>query len=437
MGLLRAGIGAAAGALSDQWRDYFYCDSLAADVLMTKGTKRQKNNKGDQNIISNGSIIAVNEGQCMLIIQQGEIIEVCAEPGEFVFDSGTEPSVFYGGLGEGIKGTFERIGRRFTFAGNTANDQRVYFINTKEIMGNKFGTPTPVPFRVVDANIGLDIDISVRCNGEYSYKIVDPLLFFKNVAGNVSGDFKRKQIDGQLKSELLTSLQPAFARISEQGVRYSAVPAHTRELRDALRIELSGDWEQRRGIRVEQIGVNSIAASPEDEDRIKNLQMTAVMRDPNMRAANASMATGEAMKAAASNTAGAMTGFMGMNMAGAAGGGMGFNQPGMYNGVGQPYEAQNAYGVAQGGGFGGGQQQGGWTCECGTKNSGKFCMNCGKPKPASQPAGGWTCPKCGASNAGKFCMECGTPRPADGAWTCSCGTQNTGKFCMNCGKPRA
>lgn len=437
MGLIRTGIAAVTSSLSDQFLEYFYCESLPSDVLMSKGVHQKKRSKDSNNVITNGSVIAVNEGQCMLIVQQGEIVEVCAEPGAFRFDSGTEPSVFYGGLGAGIKETFAQIGRRFTFGGNAGTDQRVYYINTKEIVGNKYGTPTPVPFRVVDANIGLDIDISVRCNGEYSYKIVNPLLFYKNVAANVSDTFKRNQIDSQLKSEFLTSLQPGFARISEQGIRYSAVPGHTIELRDALREELSYDWEQRRGIRIEQVGVNSIAASPEDEERIKNLQMTAVMRDPNMRAANASMATGEAMKTAAGNSAGAMTGFMGMNMAGMAGNGMGFNQPGMYSGMGQPYQAQNAYGVAANGGFGAGQQaSGGWSCACGTQNTGKFCMNCGKPKP--EPAGGWACPKCGVQNTGKFCQECGTPKPADnGSWTCKCGAQNTGKFCINCGSPRA
>lgn len=433
MGLLKAGIGAAAGALSDQWRDYIYCDSLTADVLMTKGQRRQKNNKGDENIITNGSIIVVNEGQCMIIVQQGEIIEVCAEAGEFVFDSGTEPSIFSGNLGDGIKSTFETIGRRFTFAGNTANDQRVYYLNTKEIMGNKFGTASPVPFRVVDMNIGLDTDISVRCNGEYSYKIVDPLLFYKNVAANVEGSFTRDKIDSQLKSEFLTALQPSFARISEMGIRYSAVPGHTLELADALNESLSKSWGEKRGIEVAAVGINTITASPEDEERIKQLQMTAVMRDPNMRAANFSMSQGEAMKTAAANEGGAMMGFMGMNMAQGAGG----QQPGLYDGVGQPYQAQNAYPVQQGG-FSTPQSDA-WTCSCGTKNTGKFCMNCGNPKPAPQPAAGsWACPKCGAQNTGKFCIECGTPRPAaaDGPWTCSCGAQNTGKFCMECGKPR-
>lgn len=437
MGLIAAAVSGASGVLKNSYRDYVYCDALPADVLMAKGQKksnRKASNKGDDDLLSEGSIIAINEGQCMIVVQQGRIVEVCAEPGEFELTSG-EPSIFYGKLGEGIKQTFSSIGKAITFGGGIANDVRVYFFNMKEIIGNKFGTPTPVPFRVVDMNIGLDVDISVRCNGEYSYKIVDPLLFYKNVAGNVEGSYSRKELDSQLKSEFLTALQPAFATISEQGVRYSAVPGHTKELAVAMRDELTPSWTEYRGIEIVKVGINSIAANPEDEERLKTLQMTAVMRDPNMRAANQSMATGDAMRTAAGNTAGAMTGFMGMNMAGNAGASMA--QPGMYDGVGQPYQYQNAYNVAGNGGFGNGQQAGGWKCECGAQNTGKFCMNCGKPKPA--PAGGWACPKCGAQNTGKFCMECGTPKPAadDGTWTCECGAQNTGKFCMNCGKPRA
>ena len=427
MGLLKAGIGAVSGALGDQWRDYFYCDSLTADVLMTKARKRQGD--GNDNIISNGSIIAVNEGQCMLIVQQGEIVEVCAEPGEFVYDTGTEPSVFYGGLGEGIKATFSRIGRRFSFGGGTGNDQRVYFFNTKEIMGNKYGTPTPVPFRVVDANIGLDIDISVRCNGEFSYRIADPLLFYKNVAGNVEGSFTRDKIDSQLRSELLTALQPAFARISEMGIRYSSVPGHTMELAEELNRILSPSWAEKRGIVIVAMGMNSIATSPEDEERIKELQRMAVYRDPNMRAA----LSADAMKTAAGNEAGAMVGFMGMNMAQQSMGNMAAQ--GLY-GDGSPYQAQNAYQVQQ-------PKQAaaanGWTCpQCGATNTGKFCMECGTPKPA--PAGTWACPKCGTQNTGKFCMECGTPQPVAGPaeWTCpKCGATNTGKFCMECGTPQA
>lgn len=327
MGLLKAGIGAAGGVLADSWREYFYCDALDANTLVAKGQKRtsdkgrSSNTRGESNIISDGSIIAVNEGQFMIIVEQGAIVEACGEAGEFVFDKSTEPSLFFGeaSLGDRLMASFERVGTRFTFGGDTGKDQRVYFFNTKEIMGNKYGTASPVPFRVVDNNIGLDVDISVRCNGEYSYKIVDPLMFYKNVCGNVEEPYTRDKIDSQLKSELLTALQPAFAKISAMGVRYSAVPAHTTDVAKALNEVLSQEWTDLRGIQVASFGVNSIAASPEDEAMIKELQKAAVMRDPSMAAANLAASQADAMRMAASNENGAMVGFMGMGMANAVG----------------------------------------------------------------------------------------------------------------------
>ena len=439
MGLIKAGIGAAGGVLADSWREYFYCDSLEADVLCAKGQKRisdkgrSSNTKGESNIISDGSIIAVNEGQFMIIVEQGAIVDACGEAGEFVFDKSTEPSLFFGEsgtLGDRIKKSFERVGARFSFGGDTGKDQRVYFFNAKEIVGNKYGTAQPVPFRVVDANIGLDVDISVRCNGEYSYKIVDPLMFYKNVCGNVEEPYTRDKIDSQLKSELLTALQPAFAKISAMGVRYSAVPAHTTELADALNEVLSEKWADLRGIEVASFGVNTIAASEEDERMIKDLQKAAVMRDPAMAAANIAAAQSDAMRTAAANESGAMAGFMGMGMANMAGG---MNAGSLFNQQGGGGTPQSQYNVAAGGGFAAGNGEGGWTCSCGAQNTGKFCSNCGSPKPA--PAGSWTC-SCGAENTGKFCSNCGSKKPEADTWTCSCGAQNTGAFCGNCGSKR-
>lgn len=449
MGLLKAGIGAAAGVLSDSWRDYFYCEALDADTLVAKGAKRvnskgrSSNTKGDDNIISNGSIIAVADGQCMIIVEQGAIVEFCSDPGEFVWDSSTQPSVFYGGFGEGIKKSFAEFSKRVGFGGDTGTDQRIYYFNTKEIVGNKYGTSTPVPFRVVDANIGLDIDTAVRMNGVYSYRLADPILFYKNVCGNVESTYTRDQIDPQMKSEILTSLQPALAQISGMGIRYSAVPAHTKELADALNEEMSKDWRDLRGTEIVSFGVNSIAISPEDEEMIKQLQRTAVMRDPSMSAANLSAAQAEAMKAAASNEAGAMTGFMGLGMAGMTGTGMAASMPMPST----PNPPQSVYGASPTGGFGApqgtpsqapaagspaGTQATGWTCQCGTANTGKFCSNCGQPQP--QPQGEWVC-QCGTPNTGRFCGNCGQPQP-QGPWTCQCGTANEGKFCSNCGQGR-
>ena len=419
MGLLKAGAGALGGVFADSWRDYFYCDALNADTLVVKGMKRtsdkgrSSNTKGESNIISDGSIIAVADGQYMIIVEQGAIVDACGEPGEFVFDSSSEPSLFFGDdkITDRIKMAFERVGGRFTFGGDTGKDQRVYYFNKKEIIGNKYGTATPVPFRVVDANIGLDVDISVRCNGEYSYKITDPLLFYKNVCGNVEEPYTRDKIDSQLKSELLTALQPAFAKISAMGVRYSAVPAHTTELADALNEVLSEKWADLRGIEVASFGVNTIAASEEDERMIKDLQKAAVMRDPAMAAANIAAAQSDAMRTAAANESGAMAGFMGMGMANMAGG---MNTGSLFNQQGGGGTPQSQYNVAAGGGFatgnggGNGNGEGGWTCSCGAQNTGKFCSNCGSKKPT--PAGSWTC-SCGAENTGKFCSNCGSKRP--------------------------
>ena len=408
MGLIKAALGSVGSVLGDQWREYFYCDSMPENVLVTKGqkrtTSRSSNTKSSENIITNGAVIAVNEGQCMMIVDQGQIVEFAAEAGEFTWDSSTEGTIFYGGLGNGLKSSWNNLKRRFTFGGDTAKDQRVYFFNLKEILGNKFGTPTPVPFRVVDTNIGLDMDISVRCNGEYSYKITDPMLFYKNVCGNVQSEYTRDRFDSQLKSEFLTALQPAFAEISAKGIRYSALPGHTVEMAAAMNEALSAKWSNLRGISVVSVGVNSITASAEDEATIKELQKSAVFRNTNMAAAHMVQAQAEAMKAAASNENGAMMGFMGMNMAQAAGG---MNANALFQ-MGQQQQVQQQAAPAP------------------------------SPTAPAAPADGWTC-ACGAQNAsGKFCAECGTPRPIEG-WTCACGAVNKGKFCPECGakKPAA
>ena len=448
MGLIKAISGAIRGVAADQWKEYFYCDSMDANVLVTKGMKRTSGkfgsgNKGNDNLITNGSVVAVNEGQCMIIVDQGKVVEICAEAGDFLYDTSTEPSLLFGDLGDNIGKTFAAIGRRFTFAGDTGKDQRVYFFNTKEILGNKYGTANPVPFRVVDANIGLDVDISVRCNGEYSYRIVDPILFYTNVCGNVTEEYTRDKIDSQLKSELMTALQPAFAQISAMGIRYSAVPAHTMEVADALNEVLTEKWQQLRGIRIVSFGVNTIKASEEDEAMIKELQKTAVLRNPNMAAATLVGAQAEAMKSAASNTAtGPMMAFAGMNMANNAGG----FQAGELFKMGAQRNSQPGNSQVQQGNPSGqesqrakeGEKAGGntWTCQCGKVNSGKFCVECGSKKPQEE---GWTC-SCGTVNKGKFCMECGKKKP-EGAplYKCDkCGWEpedpyHPPKFCPECG----
>lgn len=403
MGLIAAALNAASGTMADQWKEYFYCESLDADTLMVKGQhragKRSSNKKGTDNIITKDSVIAVADGQCMIIVDQGKVAELCAEPGEFIYDSSTQPSIFAGKLGESIIETFKEIGRRFTFGGEPAKDQRVYYINTKEIIGNKYGTAAPVPFRVVDQRARIDLDIGIKCFGEYSYRITDPILFYTNVCANVTEDYKREGIDSQLKTELLNALQPAFARLSEQGIRYSALPGHTTELSDFLNQELSAKWKKLRGIEIVSFGISSLKANEEDEKKIKQMQEMVAYTDPNMAAARLVGAQASAMEAAASNTAGAATAFMGMGMAGAAGGA----------------NIQNLFSM--------GQQQ--------------AAQAAPQTQAAPQAAAGWKCAKCGANATGKFCPECGAPKPEAGnGWTCSCGAVNKGKFCSECGKQK-
>ena len=430
MGLIKAALGSVGSVLADQWKEYFYCDSMASNVLVTKGKKRtssrNSNTKGSDNIISNGSVVAVNEGQCMMIVEQGKIVEFAAEAGEYTWNSSSEPTIFQGGL-EGLEGSWETLKRRFAFGGDTAKDQRVYFFNLKELVGNKYGTPAPIPFRVVDNNIGLDMDVSIRCNGEYSYKIADPMLFYKNVCGNVSQDYTRDQLDSQLKSEFLTALQPAFARISALGIRYSALPGHTMELAQAMNEVLSGKWGATRGLAIVAVGVNSVTASAEDEATIKELQKSAVFRNTNMAAAHMVQAQAEAMKTAAGNKNGAMMGFMGMNMAQSAGG---FNANSLFQ-MGQQQPAASAPAAPAAPAAGANT----WKCSCGAVNTGKFCVECG----ASKPADGWVC-SCGAVNKGKFCSECGAKKPAsEPLYRCDkCGWEpedpkHPPKFCPECG----
>ena len=396
MGLIRAGIGALGGTLADQWKEFFYCDAIDKDTLVVKGVKRvssrSSNTKGSDNIISNGSGIAVADGQCMIIVEQGKVVEVCAEPGQFTYDTSTEPSIFSGSLGQAILDTFRTIGKRFTYGGDTGKDQRVYYFNTKEIVDNKFGTATPIPFRVVDSRIGLDLDTGIRCNGVYSYKITNPLLFYANVCGNVEQDYERSEIDSQLKAEFVSALQPAFARLSEMEMRPNQIPAHTMQLCDLMNETLTRKWSEARGLSVVSIAMNPVSIPDEDADSIKRLQRAAALSNPNLAAGTVVEAQADAMRTAAGNENGAMAGFMGMGMAMNAGGA----------------NPQALYGMAQ-------QQQ--------------------RPMAApaaAKPAGSWIC-SCGAAATGNFCTECGSPKPAADGWTCSCGTVNKGKFCSNCG----
>lgn len=432
MGLIKAGLGALGGTLADQWKEYFYCDSLDVNTIMVKGQKRvssrSSNTKGNDNIISKGSVIAVADGQCMLIVDQGKVVEVCAEPGEFTYDSSTEPSIFTGKLGDSLKETFKLVGKRFTFGGDTGKDQRVYYFNTKELLDNKFGTQNPIPFRIVDANIGLDTDMGIRCNGTFSYRVCDPLLFYTNVCANVATKYSRSDIDNQLKSEFLSALQPAFCKISDMGIRYSSLPGHTTEICGAMNEVLNYSWREKRGLEIVTVALNSATLSKEDEDTIKDLQKKAAYANSKLGAGAYTEAATQAMKDAANNAGGSMLGFMGMNMA------QGFAA----NNAANIMSANQQYNQAQQAAADTAAAAAGWKCACGAMATGKFCTECGAKKPEEN---GWTC-SCGAVNKGKFCSECGAKKP-EGAplYRCDkCGWEpddpkNPPKFCPECGDP--
>ena len=426
MGLIKAGIGALGGTLADQWKEFFYCDALENDVLVVKGqkrtSKRSSNKSGHDNVISNGSGIAVADGQCMMIVELGKVVEVCAEPGEYTYDTSSEPSIFTGKLGDTLLDTFDTIGKRFTYGGDTGKDQRVYYFNTKELYDNKFGTPNPVPFRVVDNKIGLDIDVSVRCSGIYSYTISNPLLFYKNVCGNVEREFRRDELDAQLKTEFISALAPALAKLSTFGIRPNQIIAYTSELENAVNEALSAKWADLRGLKVKSIALNPITLPEDEEKLIQDAQRVAIMRDPTMAAATLVGAQADAMKAAANNDGGAMNGFVGMGMAMNAGG----NNAGNLFAMGQAQQQAAPQAASANT----------WKCACGQENSGKFCENCGTKKPES----GWKC-TCGQVNQGNFCSNCGAKKPIAASYRCNkCGWEpedksNPPKFCPECGDP--
>ncbi len=384
MGLIKAALGSVVGTLSETWKDYFVCDSMNDDTLMVKATKRGGGGSGE--VITNGSGIVVADGQCALVVSDGVVVEVAMEPGNYTFDSASSPSIFDGGW-SGISNTFKDMLGRFIYGGDVNKSQRVYYVNTKHIGNNLFGTPTPVPFRLIDKNIGLDVDVPVRCNGEYVFQIVNPLLFYKNVAGNKASGYYKEDLASTMRSDILQALQPALAKIAREGVRYSEVPEHSEELRDALNEVLNEKWGALRGISIVSLNVNSVTASKEDEEKIRNLQMAAVNKNEDMAKATMISAKADAIRDAAKNPNGPQSGFVAYNMADNA-----VNDSVLFTRSGN--QSQQTGDV--------------WTCECGNVNTTPFCPKCGRERPAAQ--------------ASAYCPHCGKPVPAGS------------NFCPHCGK---
>lgn len=450
MGLIKAISGSVGSTLGDQWKEYIYCESLDNDVLVAKGMNRNSgrssNSSGSSNVITNGSTVIVNDGQCMIIVDQGKVVEICAEPGEFTYDQSSEPSIFGGDLRNDLKAVFNTLGKRFTYGGEAPKDQRVYYFNTKKIIGNKYGTPQEIPFEVNDPRLGICRPVNLRCFGQYVYRITNPILFYTNICGNVADVYERSELNEQLKTELLDSLQGAFGILAEQGVRYGTLTSKNKEITAALQQELT-KWHDDYGIELVNCAISSVKANEEDEKALKRMYDSYTIGGGNMGMGYALRGETDAKEIAAANPAGAGAAMMGVGM---MGGMMGGGASAAYMNMQaqqqmlahQQMMNQQQFGAPQGGMAAAPQQapqqaapqDAGWACSCGQGgNKGKFCANCGSPKPEPKPAG-WTC-SCGKEgNKGKFCAECGAPKPVeDPGWTCSCGAVNKGKFCPNCG----
>lgn len=387
MGLIKAAAAAAGGVFADEWKEYFKCDSLPSNVLMRKGRKSNPDNRGNDDVISNGSKIDVADGQAALIIEDGKIIEFTAEPGSFIWDTSSEPSCFTGGFFKGMLDSFRRIGGRFTYGGSPDRTQRVYYFNLKEITDNKFGTPTPVTYddpyyRAV---------LYIRYYGQFSLRICDPVLFYTSVAGNVADEYTKDKLSSIITDEFMTALDTALAGCSAQNIKFSQLPAKQKELSDLMKEALSADWKEKRGIEIVSCALAKITPDEKSRARIEEYDTNVMHSDKNAMAGGLAYAQMDALKKAAANENGSISALMAMGLINNAAGGASGTGVLLNN-------AQN------------GNQPASWRCpDCGTVNTGRFCSECGKK--AAETESKWFCPDCGTQNAGKFCSECGRKKP--------------------------
>ena len=411
MGLIKAALAAGSSVLADQWLEYIYCERMEDNVLMRKGVSKKEgsNTKGTDNIITNGSKIVVGEDQFLIVVSDGKIVDFTAEPGQYTFDQGTEPSMFYGGFGKGLIESFKKFGERFTTGGVAPHDQRVYFVNTRLIKGNKFGTTTPIPFR--DSEFGMTVDI--RCYGEYVMEITDPLAFYHSYGGNIEEDYV---IDESFKdtflADFLQALQPALAKVAMQKISYDMLPGAVTEISAAVKECLQDTWGS-QGINVERVSIASATPTEESADAIKAAQGDRLYAmNPAMQGARANAAASEALVEAASNEGGAMTGFMGMGM---------LNQGGAMFGANMSAQTQNTEPMNTMNVVGGGVET----------------PITEEPKVEETKPEGVACPNCGNIITANFCTECGTKKPEEPKekFCTNCGEKalENAKFCMNCG----
>ena len=423
MGIIKAFFGALGGGLADQWQEAIEADNMSDTTLFTKGVKvrandrRSSNKRGTEDLISNGSIIHVYPNQFMMLVDGGKIVDYTAEEGYYKVDNTCTPSMFSGELGESLKETFSR----FRFGGVPSKKQQVFYVNLQEIKGIKFGTPTPVNY----FDNFYNSELFLRAHGTYSIKITDPILFYTEVIARNADRMEVQDVNEQYLSEFLEALQAAINQMSVDNIRISQVASKSRELSRYMANELDEDWKRTRGFEIQSVGIASISYDEESKRLINMRNQGAMMGDPSVREGYVQSAVARGIESAGSNPGGSGQAFMGVGMGmGAAGS---FMASASASNAAQMQRQEAARAAAADG----------WTCKCGAKNSGKFCSECGSPKPAA--AAGWTC-KCGAKNSGKFCSECGSARPQEDSWFCTeCGHKNSAgaKFCAECGNKKA
>lgn len=403
MGILKAAATAVGGALADQWLEVIEPGEMSDRTVFAAGvrTRRGSNVKGTENTVSNGSVIHVYPNQFMMVVDGGKVVDYTAEEGYYTVNNSTLPSLFNGQFGDALKESFNRV----RYGGMTPTLQKVFYVNLQEIKGIKFGTRNPINY----FDNFYNAELFLRAHGTYSIKIMDPLLFYAEVIPKSKDRVEIESINEQYLSEFLEALQSSINQMSADGIRISYVASKGRELGKYMADVLDEDWRRMRGIEIQSVGVASISYNEESQKLINLRNQGAMLSDPSIREGYVQGAVAEGLRNAGSNSNGAMAGFMGMGMGMQAGGGF--------------MGAASATNLQQ--------------MQMGQAN---MAAQAGMPNMAGQPAApasksdSWTC-SCGAVNTGKFCGECGSPRPA-ASWTCSCGTVNTGKFCSECGKPR-
>lgn len=426
MGIIKAVGSAISGALADTWLEVFEADDMGDQVVFTKGVRiRQgQNTKGTADTVSNGSIIHVYPNQFMMLVDGGKVVDYTAEEGYYKVDNSSLPSLFNGQFKDSLKESFQRI----KYGGSTPTKQKVYFINLQEIKGIKFGTRNPVNY----FDNFYNAELFLRAHGTYSIKVTDPLKFYAEAIPKNDDHVDISEINEQYLNEFLEALQSALNQMSSDGIRISHVTSKSRELGKYMSTVLDEEWNQTRGMEIQSVGIASVSYDDESKELINMRNQGAMLSDATIREGFVQGNIAQGLKAAGSNANGAMAGFMGMGM-GMQGAGSFMGAASQTNAMQMQMQNQQAQQAAPT--QAAAPAANSWTCACGTTNTGKFCAECGQPKPAPAASGQWTC-SCGTVNTGKFCAECGQPRPVSDEWTCSCGTINKGKFCSNCGNKR-